>query len=349
MTDTRQTSRPRQVVKVATFRYDTTDALFDGTDDGAVRFEGPTQVELSTAQTLPEIFASVARGETDVAELGLTFYLRSLERDGVPVLDPALIAIPVFPARVFRHSSVFVNTAAGITSPMDLAGKRVGEFGTYGQDSGIWAKGILADEYGFDPAASRWVIGGLDQPMPPFDFTTLIRPDGVEIDTVEDRALGDMLERGEIDALFTSNVPQCVLDGSPQVARLFGDYETVERDWYQRTGIFPMMHTLVARRDLITQTPGLAQQIYEAFDHAKDIATDRYRHSRRLYQVTSMLPWTNQLFEENRALMGEDWWPYGLSANRIALETFTRFHHEQGLSSRQWALEDIFAPELLDT
>lgn len=334
----------REIVQVAAFRYESTDALFDGT----VGFDGPAKVALSTADTLPEIFASILRGDVDVAELGLTFYLRSLERDGSPVADPELIALPVFPARVFRHSSIFVNTAAGITAPTDLVGKTIGEFGTYGQDSGIWAKGILTEEHGFDPAQSQWVIGGLDQPMPPFPFTTLIRPSGVEIDTVTDRALGDMLERGEIDALFTSNVPQRVLDGSRHVARLFPDYELVERDWYRRTGIFPMMHTLVARRDLIARTPGLARQVYQAFDRAKDAAADRYRQSRRLYQVTSMLPWTNPLFEENRELMGEDWWPYGLAANRAALEMFLRFHHEQGLSSRRWAIEDIFAAELLD-
>lgn len=349
MTDARRTTGSTrtspEAVQVAAFRYESTDALFDNT----VGFDGPAKVVLSTAETLPEIFASIVRGDVDVAELGLTFYLRSLERDGSPVADPDLIALPVFPARVFRHSSIFVNTAAGITAPADLVGRRIGEFGTYGQDSGIWAKGILTDEYGFEPSQSQWVIGALDRPMPPFGFTTLVRPPGVEIDTVTDRALGDMLERGEIDALFTSNVPQRVLDGSPHVTRLFPDYEVVERAWYRRTGIFPMMHTLVARRDLIARTPGLARQLYRGFDQAKVLAADRYRQSRRLYQVTSMLPWTNPLFEENRELMGEDWWPYGLAANRAALEMFLRFHHEQGLSSRRWAIEDIFAAELLDT
>ncbi len=110
-----------------------------------------------------------------------------------------------------------------------------------------------------------------------------------------------------------------------------------------------MMHTVVARRELITRTPGLAWRVYEAFSRSRDIAADRYQRARRLQQVTSMLPWTNQLFEQNRSLMGDNWWPYGIGANQAALETFLRFHYEQGLSSRRWTPEQIFAPELLDT
>lgn len=332
-------------LKLAAFRYDTTRALFDGD----VRVDTSADVSLATNDALPELFAAVLRGDTDVSELGLTFYLRSLEDGDGPLAEPDLVALPVFPARVFRHSCVYVNTHAGIDSPDDLAGKTIGEFGVYGQDSGVWAKGILADDYGFDPALSRWVIGGLDRPMPPFEFTRHIRPDGVDVSTVEDRSLGDMLERGEIDALMASNIPQCALDGSPNVARLFPDFEQVERDWYQRTGIFPIMHTVVARRDLLAQSRGLAQQVYDAFTRSKDISVDRYERSRRLQQVTSMLPWTNALFEENRSLLGDDWWPYGITANRSALTTFLRFHHEQGLSSRRWTPEKIFAPDLLDT
>src|SRR5690242_16963593 len=138
-----------QTLKVGAFRYDTTRALFDGD----VRVEGQNDVALASADTLPPIFAAITNGESDVSELGLTFYLRSLEDAAGPVADPDLIAIPAFPARVFRHSCVFVNTRAGIHSPADLADKTIGEFGVYGQDSGIWAKGILSDDYGFDPAS----------------------------------------------------------------------------------------------------------------------------------------------------------------------------------------------------
>lgn len=325
---------------IGTFRYDTTRALFDGsvTVDGA-------DATFASAATLPEIFKGLVRGDSyDVAEFGMTFYLRSLET-GAP-----FVAIPVFPNRVFRHSCVFVNSRSGITGPQDLVGKTIGEFGVYGQDSGVWAKGILMDEYGFRPERNRWVIGGLDEPGAPFDFVPQLRPAGLDIsDAPADRSLSGMLRAGEIDALFTANVPQAVLDGTPDVVRLFPDYERRERDHYRRTGVFPMMHTIAAPRELFDARPGLATRLYEAFLRAKEVAAARYREGRRLYEVQSMVPWTNALVEENRELFPDDWFPYGLAANHATLDTYLRYHHEQGLSARRWKVEEIFHPELLDT
>lgn len=324
---------------VGCFRYDTTQALFDGD----VAAEG-LDLTMKSAATLPEIFEGVIRrAEFDVAELGLTFYLRLLET-GLPY-----VALPIFPNRVFRHSSVFVNAHSGIAGPRDLTGRRIGEFGIYGQDSGVWAKGILMDEYGFEPERNRWVIGGLEHPSAPFDFIPHPHPDAVEVTTAPDRSLSEMLDNGDIDALFTANVPQCALDGSPNVARLFPDFEPLERDYHRRTGIFPIMHTVVVRRELLARHPGLAHDLYSAFSRAKTTAADRYRRNRRLYQVQTMAPWMNALIERNEAQFPEDWWPYGITANRTTLETYLRYHHEQGLSSRLWRIEDIFAPELLDT
>ncbi|MCR6490799.1 4,5-dihydroxyphthalate decarboxylase [Amycolatopsis sp. OK19-0408] len=311
---------------IGCYRYDTTRPLFDRTD-----------VTVKTAATLPEIFERVLRdAEFDVAELGLTFYLRLLE-SGSPY-----VALPIFPNRVFRHSCVFVNTRSGITGPEDLVDRTIGEFGTYGQDSGVWAKGILMDEHGFEPARNRWVIGGLDRPAAPFGFTPHPRPEEVSVKPTE-RALGDLLAEGEIDALFSANVPQCVLDGAPDVARLFPDHERVERDYHRRTGIFPIMHVVVIRRELLAR----AREVYGMFAEAATEAAGRYRRDRRLYQVPTMVPWLNALVERNAAQFGEDWWPYGVSANRKTLETYLRYHHEQGLSSRRWPVEEVFA--LLDT
>ena len=258
--------------------------------------------------------------------------------------------MPIFPNRVFRHSSVFVNTHSGITEPGDLAGKTIGEFGFYGQDSGVWAKGILADEYGFKPQASRWVIGGLEYPAAPLDFIPHPHPAEVDVSVApEGKTLNSMLEAGEIDALFSANVPQCVLDGSPNVGRLFPDYESLERDYYRRTGISPMMHTVVIRKDLLRDRPGLAHRVYRAFSQAKDASAHRYRRDRRLYQVRTMVPWMNALVERDREEFPEDWWPYGISANRADLDAYLRYHYEQGLSTRRWRIEDLFVPDLLDT
>jgi hypothetical protein len=327
-------------LKVGCLRYETTRALFDGT----VTVDG-VDTAYDTAAVVSDIFERMVRGrEFDVAELGWTFYLRTLD------LDAPFVAIPAFPNRVFRHSCVFVNAASGITSPADLAGKAIGEFGMYGQDSGVWIKGILSDEYGFKPEQSRWLVGGLDRPMEPFDFVPQPHPANVEVTRAPaDRSLGQMLEAGEIDALFTANVPQCVLDDSPHVTRLFPDFEPVERDYYRRTGIFPIMHTIVLPRELVEAHPGLATAVYRAFLEAKDVGAEWFRRSRRLYEVHTMIPWMNALFEENRRLFPDDWWPYGVSANRATVDTFLRYHHEQGLSRRRWTVEEVFAPELLGT
>lgn len=327
------------MLNIACFPYDTTRALFDGT----VTFDG-LDTTMHTAPTLPEIFERMMAGrEFDVSELGLTFYLRMLDSG-----DDSFVALPVFPNRVFRHSCVFVNSASGIAGPADLVDRTIGEFGTYGQDSGVWAKGILADDYGFAPEANRWVIGGLDRPMSPFAFIPHPRPSNVDVSVAPaDESLSHMLETGEIDALFTANVPQPVLDGSPRVRRLFTDFEPIERDYFARTGIFPMMHTVVVKRELLDGDPGVAQAVYRGFLAAKDVAAERYRQGRRLYEVHTMVPWMNALFDENRTLFADDWFPYGIAANGTAIDTYLRYHYEQGLSPRRWTADEIFATELL--
>jgi hypothetical protein len=325
---------------IATGPYDTTRALADG----SVGIDGAA-VTMRTARTLPDIFKKMMRSqEFGVAELGWTFYLR----DFGP--DTPYLALPVFPNRVFRHSCVFVNRHAGITGPQDLTGKTIGEFGVYGQDSGVWAKGALADDYGFRPEANRWVIGGLDAPAAPFGFVPQIRPDGVDItDAPGDRSLSQLLESGEIDALFTANVPQAVLDGSAKnIVRLFPDYEPVERDYYRRTGIYPMMHPVVIRKDLLAEHPGLARAVYDGFLAAKQAAEQRYEHARRLFGATLMLPWADALLDRNAGFFPADWWPYGTEANRHTVDTFLRYHHEQGLGPRL-TVDEVLVPDLLGT
>ncbi|MFI0779363.1 hypothetical protein [Streptomyces sp. NPDC021212] len=143
-------------------------------------------------------------------------------------------------------------------------------------------------------------------------------------------------------------MPHAVLDGSPKVARLFPDYEAVERDYYRRTGIFPPMHIVAIRRELAQQS-GLARAVYDAFTEAKELAERKYLVGAAKQHMSVITPWFSALFEENRRLLGDDWWPYGVGANRKAIDTFLRYHHEQGLSKRRLRCEDIFVPELLDT
>ena len=328
-------------LNIAYWNYDRTRAL----TDGSVRIDG-VDLNYRSDVVVSDIFERMVRGhEFDVSELGLTFYLRTLDLD-----DPPFLAIPVFPNRFFRHSSVFVNKAAGIRTPHDLAGKTVGELLTYGHDAGVWAKGILADDYGVTPDRMRWIIGGTDRPQAPHDFIPQPHPPGVDIIAAPPgKALGPMLESGEIDALFSAIVPQCMLKHSPHVARLFDPYEPVEREYFGRTGIFPIMHTVVIRKDVHAANPGLAQAIYAGFCAAKDAAVKQLIGASMFHQAPTMIPWLSQLFDENRQMMGDDWWPYGVAANRKTIDAFLRYHFEQGLSKRRLACEDIFVPELLAT
>ncbi|HEY2697160.1 MAG TPA: 4,5-dihydroxyphthalate decarboxylase [Pseudonocardiaceae bacterium] len=327
------------MLRIGVYQYEHTAALFDGT----VTIPGQT-ARFETEPIVSDIFRRMVQGEFDIAELGLTYFLRTFELD-----DPPFLALPIFPNRNFRHSAIYVHTASDIRKPEDLAGRRIGEFALFGHDAGVWAKGILADEFGVTQDQSNWVIGGVNQPFPSLDWIPQPIPGGIDVRHAEPgQTLGAMLETGDIDALISVDVPETLLDGSPRVRRLFPDYRTVEQDYYRRTGIFPMMHVIAVRKELADQ-PDLLRAVYQAFTDAKEITANRHREGALKQHMAIMTPWFSDLFAENRRLLGEDWWPYGLAANRDAVDTFLRYHREQGLSKRQWQGGDIFAPALLDT
>ena len=326
-------------LSIATYTYEHTEPLFDG----RVAIDG-VDARFGTAPVVTDIFRDMVQGRYDVAEFGLTYFLRSFETEDAPFM-----ALPIFPNRNFRHSAVFVNTAAGIDKPQDLAGKTIGEFALFGHDAGVWPKGILADEYGVTVDQCRWVIGGTDHPIPSLDWIPQPVPAGVQVrHAPAGQTLGAMLESGEIDALISVDVPQALLKGSTKIARLFPDYESVERDYYRRTGIFPPMHIVAVRKESVHQT-GVLRSVYCAFVEAKELTQRGYLNGASKQHMSLVTPWFSSLFENNRRLLGEDWWPYGLGANRKAVDTFLRYHHEQGLSKRLLTSEDIFVPEFLDT
>ena len=326
---------------IACWNYDRTRPLADGT----VKIDG-VDARFHTARIVTEIFERMIRGrEFDVSELGMTYFLRTLESD-----EPPFLALPVFPNRAFRHSAVYVHKASGIERPEDLAGKTIGELALYGHDAGVMPKGILSDEHGVTPDQCRWIIGGIDFPLKPVDFVPQPHPANVEVQwAAPDDDLGKKLEAGEIDALISADVPHCVLAGSPKVGRLFEDYEAAERAYYQRTGIFPIMHTVVVRRELAAEHPEIVRAVYRGFCEAKDAAVKEYVEGRTFNNMALMLPWLGKLIDADRRLLGQDWWPYGLRANRPAVDAILRYHHEQGLTKRRFTCEDIFVPGLLDT
>lgn len=336
---------------IAVESYDRTQALVDGVVKPAgIELEfrrrqasGP----LSHRPFVAEIFQRMIQNkEFDISELGLTFYLRTLNLD-----EPPFIAIPVFPARFFRHAAILVNTQSGIRSPGDLNGKRIGEPFTYGTDAGVWAKGILQDEYGFEPASAHYFIGGINNPVPRWDwlpFNPYYRSQAVVEELGPAQTLDQMLDSGAIDALVTPVMPQSWLNGSPNVRRLFEDYEPVERDYFRRTGIFPIMHTVVIRREVYSKDPWIARAIFQAFLESKEAAYQKYRAGDAFMHFYYMVPWFAALRDENRKLMGSDVWPYGLRANRKTIDAFLRYHHEQGISKRRYRAEEVFAAETLD-
>ncbi len=240
-------------LKVGFGNYDRHRALVDG----SVKIAG-VDAQFETHQIITEVFECLVRQRAyDVGELGLSYFLRTMDLD-----DPPFLAIPVFPVRMFRHSGVYINTKSGIKKPEDLAGKTVGELAMYGHDAGVWPKGILSDEFGVKPEQSRWVIGGLDWPLKPVDFVPLVHPPGIDITTAPHGTdLGALLEKGEIDALISADVPKCYLDKLPKVARLFPEFQTTEREYFKRTGIFPAMHTVVARKELVKEQPEILRSV----------------------------------------------------------------------------------------
>ena len=325
---------------VAFWDYDRTRALANGT----VKIPG-ANAAFHSAPIVTQIFEGAVQGKFNVSELGMTYFLRTFEGHESP-----FVAIPVFPNRAFRHSAIYVNKASGIQKPEDLNGKTIGELALYSHDAGIMPKGVLMDEYGFKPETCRWIIGGLDWPMKPIDFVGNPHPENVDVSNIpQGKELGAMLEAGEIDALISADNPKCILENSPKVGRLFSDYPAVEREYYKRTAIFPIMHTVVIRKDLLAQHPGLAKTVYQSFCDAKEAAVKDYQHGMIFNNMGTMFPWFSQLIKDDIAVLGGDWWPYGIEANRKAIETILRYHFEQGITKHHFKLEEIFVPQLLAT
>jgi 4,5-dihydroxyphthalate decarboxylase len=308
--------------------------------EGSVRPEGIDLNLIPFRRPEETFWRMLVHREFHAAEMSFGGYVAARSRGESP-----FIAIPVFPSRFFRHSAIYVNVDARIARPVDLRGKRVG-VPEYQQTAAVWVRGILQDEYGVHPSDVEWHIGGQEHPGRR-DKLRYALPADVRVERILDgKMLAPMLEAGEIDALVTPLMPSPFLRRSPRVRRLFADYRAVEADYYRRTGIFPIMHTIVLRQEVYAQHPWIAQSLYKAFDEAKQ------RCLEPLYDTGALLytlPWLVEEYEQARDLMGDDYWPYGLKANRTTLETFVRYAHEQGIAARPLAIEELFAAETLET
>ena len=320
-------------VSVAGVSYDRTRAIFEG----RVGIEGCRTIAIPLSPE--ETFHRALRyQEFDIAELSLASSLVAASRGAA-----AYAAIPVFPSRSFRHSAIYVRADRDISRPEDLKGRIVG-VPEYQITAAVWVRGILSDEYGVRPLDVRWRTGGLHEAGRKEKIAHDLPP-GNEVTPIgADETLSDLLDAGEIDALI-SPVPPACLETNPFVRRLFPDYRTVEADYFRRTGIFPIMHVVGIRRTLLDAHPWLAVSVFKAYVRAKELC---YQDLEAMGALRTTAPWPVASLEETRALMGHDFWSYGLQPNAGVIETVARYCNEQGLTKRQVTAAELFVPSTLD-
>ena len=307
--------------------YDRTRALIDG----RIKPEG---LELNWLN-LPymEIWQRMLNAyEFDVSELSFASYIiaRTSEKP--------LIAIPIFPLRLFRHSYILINTDSGIFAPKDLEGKRVG-LAEFQQTATVWVRGILQHEYGVDLTKIDWLAWKAKNRM------EIKAPRSYRIQTLPAGNRPDqMLIKGELDALICSTIFPSLLNGNPKVRRLFEDSRRVEMDYYKKTGIFPIMHTVAMREELWREDPSIAVSLYEAFVAAKKLA---YQNLDDVSRQRITLLWYGDLMNEQNKLFGADYWPYGIAKNCRTVQALIDYLFEQELISNKPTVEELFAPNTL--
>jgi 4,5-dihydroxyphthalate decarboxylase len=321
-------------LSLACWNYDRTRALMDG----SVQAEG---IDLNyLCLPVEETFFRMLRNkEFDVAELSLSSYLIGLNK---PERD--FVAIPVFPSCAFRHSGIFVNADSGIREAKDLIGKRVGT-PEYQMTAAVWIRGILAEHHGVPVDSMTYYTGGAEQ-AGRAEKLKLSLPPNIKVERIgPTQTLSQMLLDGEIDALYTARTPSTFKTGGGKVRRLFPNYGEIERDYFRQTGIFPIMHVIVIRRQVYEANRWIAQSLYKAFLQSQQLS---YEDLRENVVLKTMLPWLNSNVDEVRHLIGEDFWPYGVENTHTTLSTLLRYSREHGLTSSEMAPQDLFAPETLE-
>ena len=301
---------------------------------GAVGVEGATLNLMRLP--LHDIFQrTVGFVDFDVAEMSTAKYV-AMRSQG----DDRVTALPVFLSRVCRHSAIYVRRDR-IRDASDFAGKRIG-VPEWAQTAAVYGRGVLTDELGVPLTSVEWVQAGLGEPGRA-EKVALRLPEGLRLTRVADRSLTQMLEAGDLDAVVAADPPDC-FGRNPQVARFFDDPTTVEMDYVKRTKIFPIMHTLVMRTALLEAHPWLAGNIFNAFNEARRRSLARVLHQ----GVTAApIPWLHEAMARAQAALGDDFWPYGVDANRPTLDAFLRWAHEQGVCARRLTPDEIFPPQTL--
>ncbi|KAJ7057944.1 4,5-dihydroxyphthalate decarboxylase [Mycena amicta] len=332
---------------IACWDYDRVKAI----EDGRVRPEGIelTFLNLRVEETFVfTFFRQLRYQEFDVSEMSLSSYVLTLNSP-----SPPFIALPVFPSRMFRHQSIYVNTKAGITHPSQLAGRPVGT-PEFQMTAPVWQRGILEDEYGLKFDAPHYFTGNVEPSnVERKEKIPLNLADTVKIQSIpQGKCLAQMLADGEIVALESATAPS-TFGKHPDVARLFPNAMQVEQEYFKRTGIFPIMHVIAVKRSLLKEHPWVARSLTKAFSESMEFAYDAIHERAALRYI---LPWMQFHVEETQAALCRDgdgsdgkWWQDGLTAqNRRTLDKFLEYSFNQGLAKKRWQVEELFAPGSLD-
>ena len=321
-------------ITIACGNYDRCRAILDG----RVRVEGCAVTYLPLYPE--EIFFRAFRyQEFDVSELSFSSYIRT-----VAAGTAAYVGIPAFVSRLFRHSGMYVRADSGIASPTDLRGKRIG-LPEYQITALVWMRGLLQHEYGVKPTDIHWRSGGQEEPGR--DERTPLKPiPGLDLAPIgKDETLVGMLREGKLDALFTARAPSSFLRGEAHIKRLFANTREAEQAYYKRTRMFPIMHLVGIRKELVAKYPWLPTSVYKAFCQAKALAiTD-------LLDVNALLvtlPWMIPETQETMALMGSDYWAYGIEENMREITALAGYLHEQGLIERKVTVQELFHPSMFE-
>jgi 4,5-dihydroxyphthalate decarboxylase len=318
----------RLPITIATWDYDRVRAI----TDGRVKVEG-CDVNYITMPVEECFERAFFHGEFEVAEIGFSPFLIALSRGPTPY-----VAVPVFLSRMFRHSAVYIRSDRGINGPADLRGKIIG-VPEYQMSAVMWFRGYLKDEFGIATSDINWVQAGLENPGRRDKFP-LNLSEGFPLISRNDVSLSDLLADGELDGVMSARTPSCYTNGHPKVQRLFPDYRTAERDYFKKTGIFPIMHALGIRRDIYDNNKWLAASLFKAFLKAKRLADAEFTETTAL---KIGLPWVTAEYEATVAAMGADFWSYGVEPNRKTLATMARYSYEQGLAVREVSVDEMFA------
>ncbi|OXR48858.1 MULTISPECIES: 4,5-dihydroxyphthalate decarboxylase [unclassified Pusillimonas] len=324
----------RLQLSIAMGDYDRTRALLDG--NALIDGVDPVYMTLSPEEIF---FRAFRNTEFDIAEMSFSSYLVKASQG-----QNAYVAIPVFLSRAFRHTSIYVRTDR-IKRPEDLRGRRIG-LPEYQLTANVWARAILEDDYGVTPSSVTWVRGGITEPGRP-EKIKLQLPNDIRLENApEGETISEMISRGDIDGFIGPRPPAGSAATNPNVGWLFPDPTATAKDYFKRTGIYPIMHVVGIRKTLLEQHPWLANAVYKAFEQAKRFALEKLADTSAT-KVT--LPFVEEQLKAAKALMGEDYWSYGVDRNRKTLEAFVHHHHKQGLSARLMSVDEIFHPATYET